>query len=152
MTFAWRRRRPSLRATPNPVRAPVGGFGRTTLHWDTGDGSTGHLVLVGRHGAAEEEISMAAGPSGSAQAIWIRHDFDYLFRLYRRDPPGGILAETIVTTNYQQRETVADVAFLAGVVALVGSALTVVTGAAYVGLRGAAALGRLLKPQRDNDG
>lgn len=95
---------------------------------------------------------MAAGPAGSAPATWIRHDFDYLFRLYRRDPPGGILAEAIVTTNFQQRETIADVAFLAGVVALVGSALTVVTGAVYVVLRGAMALGRLVTGERRNDG
>ena len=75
------KRQPLLRADPNPV--PRGkASGKTTVSWDTCDGSIGK-VFVSINGG--DESLFAAGRRGSTSANWIKTDSTYEFRLYNSD-------------------------------------------------------------------
>jgi tRNA (mo5U34)-methyltransferase len=75
------KRPPLLRADPNPV--PGGeASGKTTVSWDTCDGSIGK-VFVSINGG--DEILFADGRRGSTSAHWIKTDSNYEFRLYNSD-------------------------------------------------------------------
>jgi tRNA (mo5U34)-methyltransferase len=82
----------TLGASPNPV--PAGeGAGKTTISWDTADGSPGK-VYVSRNGG--EESVFADSHRGSAAANWIETGSIYEFRLYNADHTTQ-LAKIVVT-------------------------------------------------------
>jgi tRNA (mo5U34)-methyltransferase len=86
------RRPPTLRAFPNPV--PAGKeLGKTTISWDTTDGSIGK-VYVSRDGG--EEFLFTDSRRGTAVANWIQTGSTYEFRLYDSDHT-ELLASVIVT-------------------------------------------------------
>ena len=72
---------PLLSADPNPV-PPSEEPGKTTVSWDTCDGSIGR-VFVSINGG--QEILFADGRRGSAPAHWIEAGSNYEFRLYNSD-------------------------------------------------------------------
>jgi tRNA (mo5U34)-methyltransferase len=75
------KRPPLVSADPNPV--PVGQqSGKTTISWDTADGSIGR-VFVSVNGG--QEMLFADGRRGSAPAHWIETGSSYEFRLYNSD-------------------------------------------------------------------
>jgi hypothetical protein len=75
------KRPPLLSADPNPV--PAGQeSGKTTVSWDTCDGSIGR-VFVSVNGG--QEVLVADGRRGSASADWINTGSTYEFRLYNPD-------------------------------------------------------------------
>jgi hypothetical protein len=83
----------SITADPNPV--PAGdGPGKTTVNWQTTDGTIGE-VYVSKDGAAE--TLFARGARGPAPAPWIVIDSTYEFRLYSGTDHKTVLARTIVT-------------------------------------------------------
>jgi hypothetical protein len=86
------KRPPFLSASPNPV--PGGeGLGKTTVSWDTADGSIGR-IFVSVNGGAEALFS--DGRRGSAVADWIEAGNNYEFRLYNSDHT-ELLAKASVT-------------------------------------------------------
>jgi len=86
------KRPPFLSASPNPV--PGGeGLGKTTVSWDTADGSIGR-IFVSVNGGAEALFS--DGRRGSAVADWIAAGNNYEFRLYNSDHT-ELLAKAAVT-------------------------------------------------------
>ncbi len=89
--------KPVLSATPNPV--PTGGLdkplGRTTITWDTGNGTAGDLyVKVDR----DPEKFIARAPSGRREVRWIHFDSIYEFRLYNQKH-SKLLATLTVTRD-----------------------------------------------------
>jgi hypothetical protein len=82
-----------ITASPNPVPTG-GGTGTTTVAWNTGDGTEGH-VFVSVDGGAEEMF--ASGPSGSSPAPWIQAGKTFEFRLYAGTEHTKLLAKTQVT-------------------------------------------------------
>jgi hypothetical protein len=95
--FCLLEKRPaSLTASPNPV--PIGdGVGKTTVTWDTADGSIGK-VFVSINNA--QEVLFADGRRGSAPAHWIETGSNYEFRLYNSDRT-ELLATLVVTRSAQ---------------------------------------------------
>lgn len=92
-----KKRPPSLTANPNP--APAGeGAGKTTVSWDTADGSIGK-VYVSINGG--QQLLFADGRRGSALAHWIETGSKYEFRLYNSDHT-ELLAKVLVTKAMQQ--------------------------------------------------
>jgi SAM-dependent methyltransferase len=90
------RRQPLLSAEPNPV--PAGQqSGKTTVSWDTSDGSIGKLYVSVNSG---QEMLFADGRRGSAPAHWIETGSIYEFRLYNSDH-SELLAEIAVTRKTQ---------------------------------------------------
>lgn len=86
------KRPPSLTANPNPV--PAGeGPGKTTISWDTADGSIGRIYVSVNRG---EELLFADGRRSSASAHWIETGSMYEFRLYNSDHT-ELLAKVTVT-------------------------------------------------------
>jgi hypothetical protein len=86
------KRPPFLSASPNPV--PGGeGLGKTTVSWDTADGSIGR-IFVSVNGGAEALFS--DGRRGSVVADWIEAGNNYEFRLYNSDHT-ELLAKASVT-------------------------------------------------------
>jgi 2-polyprenyl-3-methyl-5-hydroxy-6-metoxy-1,4-benzoquinol methylase len=71
-----------LSANPNPVTTTAEGPGKTTISWDTCDGSIGRIFVSINGG---EEILFADGRCGSAQAPWIERSSSYEFRLYNSE-------------------------------------------------------------------
>jgi hypothetical protein len=72
---------PTIMALPNPL--PAGKeAGKTTISWNTGDGSVGE-VYVSTNGG--EESLFATSRQDSAVANWIQTGTDYEFRLYNSD-------------------------------------------------------------------
>jgi tRNA (mo5U34)-methyltransferase len=86
------KRPPSLSASPNPV-PPGEGAGKTTVSWDTADGSIGK-IFVSING--DQEVLFADGRRGTAPAHWIEAGSNYEFRLYNSDH-SELLAKVIVT-------------------------------------------------------
>jgi hypothetical protein len=87
------KRPPFLNASPNPV--PGGGRrGKTTISWDTADGSIGKVYVSVNRGT---EAFFADGRRGSALADWIEAGSNYEFRLYNSDHT-EILAKVTVPT------------------------------------------------------
>lgn len=84
---------PTLIAAPNPVPAGFG-LSSTTISWDSGDGSVGQ-VWVSVDGGTERLF--AQGPTGSAEAPWIRRGHAYLFRLYQGTAQATALRQVQVT-------------------------------------------------------
>jgi hypothetical protein len=68
-----------ITASPNPVSAGEGP-GKTTISWNTGDGSKG-LVYLSTDGGSERLFG--EGEEGSMEAPWIEADKVYEFRLCR---------------------------------------------------------------------
>ena len=86
------RKRPTLSAFPNPV--PAGNeLGKTTVSWDTSDGSIGK-VYVSKDGG--EEFLFTDSRRGTAVADWIQTGSTYEFRLYDSDHT-DLLASVVVT-------------------------------------------------------
>jgi tRNA (mo5U34)-methyltransferase len=86
------KRLPVLTADPNP--APPGeGKGKTTVSWDTADGSIGKVYVSVNSG---HEMLFADGRRGSALAHWIETGSKYNFRLYDSNHT-ELLAEVDVT-------------------------------------------------------
>jgi DNA-directed RNA polymerase subunit RPC12/RpoP len=87
---------PMITANPNPVPAGPEKFGKTTITWDTGDGSIGQVYVSVNAG---EERRFAGGRSkGSLDAAWIgkgQHDF----RLYAGKEHKTLLASVTVTRS-----------------------------------------------------
>jgi hypothetical protein len=96
--FCLLEKRPALlTADPNP--APVGqGQGKTTVSWDTADGTIGKVYVSVDGG---QELLFADGRRGSAPAHWIETGSDYEFRLYDSDHT-ELLAKLVVTKAMQQ--------------------------------------------------
>ena len=87
-----KKRPPLLSSDPNPV--PAGQeLGKTTVSWDTCDGSIGRVFVSINEG---QEVLIADGRRGSAAAHWIETGSTYEFRLYNSDHT-ELLASVIVT-------------------------------------------------------
>jgi 4-amino-4-deoxy-L-arabinose transferase-like glycosyltransferase len=84
---------PILDASPNPVPAG-GGYGVTTVRWDTGDGGMGQ-VYVAYDGGTEQLVD--EGESGERVVPWIASDARYTFVLYRGTRREAVLATIVVT-------------------------------------------------------
>jgi len=83
---------PTLRAFPNPV--PAGEqAGKTTISWDTGDGSVGQVYISTNGG---EESLFATARQDSVPANWIQTGTNYEFRLYNSDHT-KLLDKVVVT-------------------------------------------------------
>jgi len=86
------KRPPILSAFPNPV--PAGeGAGKTTISWDTADGSIGKVYVSVNGG---EEALFADSRRGTAAANWIQKGSSYEFCLYNSDHT-ELLAKVVVT-------------------------------------------------------
>src|SRR4051794_31036582 len=66
-------------ASPNPV-PPGTGLGRTTIIWDTGDGSEAQ-ISVSINGEPGRPFALDQS-RGTAEADWICNGVSYIFRLY----------------------------------------------------------------------
>jgi hypothetical protein len=89
------KRPPVLAATPNP--APAGeGQGKTTVSWDTADGSIGKVYVSVNGG---RELLFADGRRGSASAHWIETGSIYEFRLYDSDHTELLAKVAVVRTT-----------------------------------------------------
>lgn len=83
----------TLAADPNPV--PLGeDAGKTTISWQTADGTTGEVYVVTN---SNPETLFAKGSKGRAEAPWIVADSTYEFRLYSGTDHKTILRRVIVT-------------------------------------------------------
>lgn len=87
-------------ATPNPV-ITTGGRGVSTIGWNTGTSTKGH-VTVSRDGGAEK--GFGGGVVGRKAAQWIVAGSKYVFRLYVNDERAELLASVTVTGRHP-RET-----------------------------------------------
>jgi len=74
----------SIRADPNPVPAGRDRLGKTTVTWQTSDGTVVEVYVVVNRGA---ETLFARGSKGSAGAPWIVGNSTYDFRLYKWNGP-----------------------------------------------------------------
>jgi tRNA (mo5U34)-methyltransferase len=90
------KRRPVLSASPNPVPASQEP-GKTTVSWDTYDGSVGKVYVSVNGG---QELLFADGRRGTAPAHWIEAGSNYEFRLYNSDHT-ELLAKVAVTRTMQ---------------------------------------------------
>lgn len=86
------KRPPLLSASPNPVPADEGP-GKTTVSWNTYDGSVGKVYVSVNSG---QELLFADGRRGSAPAHWIEAGSNYEFRLYDA-AHSKLLAKVVVT-------------------------------------------------------
>lgn len=82
-----------LSANPNPV--PAGeGPGKTTINWQTSDGTVGEIYLVA--GGAPETL-FARASNGPAEAPWIVTGNTYEFLLYAGTDHKTLLGKVTVT-------------------------------------------------------
>jgi len=82
-----------IKADPNPV--PAGKDpGTTTISWNTGNGATGEVYLLG---PVQVEKLFTGGRSGSKKAPWIRKGGKYEFLLYAGKDHQTVLARVTVT-------------------------------------------------------
>jgi hypothetical protein len=72
-------RAPTITANPNPATWTDGKFGKTTIAWDTGDGSSGDVFMS--HEGGDEKAFARDRPKSSQEAAWIGKGV-YEFRLY----------------------------------------------------------------------
>jgi tRNA (mo5U34)-methyltransferase len=87
---------PTLSAFPNP--APAGeGAAKTTISWDTADGSLGKVYVSVNGG---EELLFADSRRGTAVADWIQTGTNYEFHLHNSDHT-ELLAKVVVTRATQ---------------------------------------------------
>jgi tRNA (mo5U34)-methyltransferase len=90
------KRPPFLSASPNP--APPGEVSaKTTISWDTADGSIGKVFVSINEG---QEVLFADGRRSSAPAHWIETGSNYEFRLYNSDHT-ELLTKVVVTRATQ---------------------------------------------------
>jgi len=87
---------PIINADPNPVPAGPEKFGKTTISWDTGDGSVGQ-VFVSVNGR-EEQLFADNRPKGVHEAKFIGKG-ECVFRLYARKEHKTVLASVKVTRS-----------------------------------------------------
>ena len=87
----------TITAEPNPV-PPGPGMGKTTIHWDTGDGTWGQVYLAEPD---KPELNFAAGDKGSEDAPWIVPGGVYEFRLYKGTEHTELLGTVKVTRSKQ---------------------------------------------------
>lgn len=80
-------------ANPNPV-PPGAGLGRTTVTWNTGDGSWAQVYLAVE---GQPEVLFVEGRSGSKAAPWISAGPVYEFRVYAGKEHKTVLASVKVT-------------------------------------------------------
>jgi len=90
------KRKPSISANPNPVPAGEEKLGKTTISWDTGDGTPGEVYLSTNRG--EEKRFSGAVAKGSQEAAWIGKG-EYEFKLYAGKGHATLLASVKVTRN-----------------------------------------------------
>src|SRR4051794_23933483 len=83
----------SITANPNPVPPGEEKFGKTTVSWDTGDGTPGE-VYVSTNGGEEKRFS-GAKAKGTQEAAWIGKG-QYDFRLYAGKEHKTVLAAVTV--------------------------------------------------------
>ena len=69
----------TITASPNPV-PPGGGFGASTITWNTGDGTVGEVYVA--QGDNLEKLFASGRSQGSLEAPWIGAGAPYEFRLY----------------------------------------------------------------------
>jgi hypothetical protein len=87
--------RPTISATPNPVPKPtVGKFGKTTVTWNTGNGSVGEVYIS--HDGEPEKRFAGNRAKGSLEAGWIGKGV-YEFRLYAGKDHKDLLTKIEVT-------------------------------------------------------
>lgn len=87
--------KPTISADPNPVPAPaVGKLGKTTVSWNTGNGSVGE-VYVSHNGQSEKRFA-GNRATGSLESPWIGKGV-YEFRLYAGKDHNALLATVKVT-------------------------------------------------------
>src|SRR5262245_29363569 len=85
---------PQISAAPNPVPAGPEKFGKTTISWNTGDGSVGE-VYVSTDGSSEK-LFAGNRSKGSMEAAWIGKGV-YEFRLYAGKDHKTVLSALKVT-------------------------------------------------------
>lgn len=85
---------PQISAAPNPVPAGSEKFGKTTISWNTGDGSVGDVYVAAN--GAPEKLFAGKRPKGSMDAAWIGKG-EYEFRLYAGTEHKTVLATVKVT-------------------------------------------------------
>ncbi len=85
---------PLISAAPNPVPAGREKFGKTTISWNTGDGSIGE-VYVSVNGAPEKRFA-GNRSKGSLEMKWIGRG-EHEFRLYAGKEHKKVLASVKVT-------------------------------------------------------
>jgi hypothetical protein len=102
-------------AEPNPV--PSGdGLGKTTISWDTGDGSAGRVAVSVNGGP---EALFATGPAGSKIAEWIDGGgATYRVSLYRQGVPHHALATVTITRRDWSQAAALAVASTVGLIPL----------------------------------
>jgi len=83
---------PRIVATPNPVPHSEG-FGKSTISWDSGDGSLVQ-VYVSVNGQAERLFGEA--PKGKQDVDWIGQSAAYRFQMYKSTVHNKSLAELVV--------------------------------------------------------
>jgi hypothetical protein len=89
---------PSITADPNPVAATgAEKKGKTTISWDTGDGSVGQVYFSVNNG--EEKLWLDNRAKGSQEAPWIKKGAVYEFRLYAGRNREKVLASVQVTAQ-----------------------------------------------------
>ena len=86
----------TIKADPNPAAPIVGKFGKTTITWDTGNGSPGNVYLS-HEGGTEKPFALNR-PKGSQEATWIGKGV-YEFRLYGETERTTPLASVKVTRS-----------------------------------------------------
>lgn len=84
----------TIKAEPNPAPVADGKFGKTTITWDTGDGTAGD-VMLSHEGGAEKPFAKNR-IKGSQEATWIGKGV-YEFRLYAGTDRGKPRASVQVT-------------------------------------------------------
>jgi hypothetical protein len=84
---------PTISADPNPVPA-AGKFGKTTVTWNTGNGSVGEVYIS--HSGQSEKRFAGNRSKGSLEAPWIGKGV-YEFRLYAGKDHKDLLARVQVT-------------------------------------------------------
>jgi hypothetical protein len=85
----------TITASPNPVSTGEG-YGKTTITWDTGDGTEGE-VFVSVDGGKERLFHI--GAEGSSEISWIQAGKTTEFRLYEGAEHAKMLAKTQVTAH-----------------------------------------------------
>jgi hypothetical protein len=107
--------RPMLQASPNPV--PDGTRpGRTTVTWDTGDGSTGEVYVSFNGGP---EVLFGRGAVGNQDAPWINADSSYDFSLFDAQHKSRLVSLE-VSANPPRAQTLVVLMFGVSLVVVLG--------------------------------
>src|ERR1051325_10094781 len=90
-------RSPKIIANPESVTLN-GGTVSADIQWDTGNGSTGFVVVTEEGG---KPVPLASGSRGSQVAPWIK-EHRYVFELYNNDQRQTLLAKVTVSGSAQR--------------------------------------------------